>query len=402
MNESHVSALGGDVDDEWTVAPVKDTAEEPANGSANVGHLETEELSLGQQLLQGKWSNRFEDVENSSEDWLVAGLVLKGHMTMLSADPKCGKSTLLNQMYKPLTDVDGGEFLGINVIGNKKIMVISEDNKRIAKRRHDQWNFNLENFHEANNPWDAGSIGVNKWRGIWEDLLKGDLTKHKPYDLVVIDTMSTFAPLRNENDADSVRAVLLPLKKLCASGVAVVIVHHSTKRAGVGARGSGVWTSIPDIIAELKYVTKKMDGNSVKQEDSPQRKLSVKGKEAEHTGPMQLMFDTTTHTYHKYLTDTEKDKLAKASEVLTYIDEHPNCTRPDAAKALGMSESSLVSYCDELYKLNKVEIEGTGRRGNPYIYKAIPRSLNVKSSDAVEDASDALGGANYDEYDDFL
>ena len=81
------------------------------------------------------------------------------------------------------------------------------------------------------------------------------LVRREKFDVVILDTLASMSPIRNENDAAEMMAALMPLRALNVAGAAVLLIHHPRKGdAGEGqaARGSGALSGFVDVIMELR------------------------------------------------------------------------------------------------------------------------------------------------------
>ena len=81
-------------------------------------------------------------------------------------------------------------------------------------------------------------------------------------DLVVIDPLVSFLPVRSENNANAMLDALMPLQRLTAAGAAVLVLHHPSKgdpAAGQAARGSGALAGYVDVLVEMRRVGRPTD-----------------------------------------------------------------------------------------------------------------------------------------------
>ena len=72
--------------------------------------------------------------------------------------------------------------------------------------------------------------------------------------LVVIDPLAAFLP-GSENHAGSMMEALLPLQRLTARNLSVLVLHHPSKGdppIGQAARGSGALAGIADVLIEMR------------------------------------------------------------------------------------------------------------------------------------------------------
>jgi hypothetical protein len=179
---------------------------------------------------------------------LLAGCVARAGVTLFSALPKAGKTTVLAHLLKALEG--GGNFCGMEVAPATVLYVTEESEARWAERRDklglgDHVRFQCRPF--------LIRPDLAKWGELLAHLLAA--LSDKPTDLVVFDTLSNLWPVNNENDAAEVGAALMPLHHLTELGAAVLLVHHLRKSGGeegTGSRGSGALTAFVDTVLELR------------------------------------------------------------------------------------------------------------------------------------------------------
>jgi hypothetical protein len=190
------------------------------------------------------------ELQSSAEGtpWVWHGYLVRGHVTMLSAFWKCGKTTLLTHLLRALAA--GDKFCGHQVVPGSALYVTEESEQRWAERRDklglgDHCRFQIRPFK------------FKPRFGDWLEFLahlRGELTR-QPADLLVFDTLSKLWPVRNENDAAEVDEALMPLYQLTdACPCAIALGHHVRKsggQEGTASRGSGALGAFVDIISEL-------------------------------------------------------------------------------------------------------------------------------------------------------
>lgn len=196
-------------------------------------------------------------------DWLWDGYLAPGNVTLLTSQWKAGKTTLVSVLLARLA---GGGTLAGRAVRAGRAVVVSEEP--------------IANWEGRNGgrPF-GGHVGFlcrpfrdRPTADQWAALIDHLAAEHagRPLDLVVIDPLASFLPARTENDAGTVLAALLPLQRLTAAGVAVLILHHPRKAEsapGRAARGSGALTGYVDVLIE-------MDCFGPAHEDDRRRKLS--------------------------------------------------------------------------------------------------------------------------------
>jgi hypothetical protein len=213
--------------------------------------------------------------------WVWNGFLAAGHITVLSALWKCGKTTFLTYLLKALS---GGEaaFCGLELCPGK-VLVITQEAPATWKRRRDKYGLGKPikfQVGEGGQP----NPGMRQSRDDWDDLCfhLAARVKREGFALVVIDTLADFWPVQDENAAGQVTDALVPLKQVTAAGAAVLLVHHSRKGGGtegVSARGSGQLGAFVDISMELRR-----DGKEDKTQYEPRKLRSYsRFEETPHT-----------------------------------------------------------------------------------------------------------------------
>ncbi len=182
-------------------------------------------------------------------EWLWHGFLARDGITLLSALPKCGKTTLLAHLLAALPA--GGSFLGRPLAAGRAV-VVSEEPAGVWAARRDQLGLT-----DAVRLIPRGGFvrsTFDGWAGFVAHLT--ELLKSDPADLVVFDSLASVWPVRDENNATDVGRALSPLHRLCR-GRSVLLVHHIRKsdgREGTAARGSGALGAFVDLMLELRRV----------------------------------------------------------------------------------------------------------------------------------------------------
>lgn len=187
--------------------------------------------------------------ENYHREWVWEGYIAKGHITLLSALWKAGKSTFLRCLFLALKNEE--EFAG-QPTKKSNVLVISEEAAGDwASEREELADDDIKNIYVWVRP-----IRVKPNLKQWLEFINATAKKCDTLaiDCVIIDTVSTFWPIDNENDAAHMMQALIPLYTLTEKNIAVVLVHHFRKGGGDQAqasRGSGAFPGFVDNIIEF-------------------------------------------------------------------------------------------------------------------------------------------------------
>ena len=218
--------------------------------------------------------------------WIAKPLVYAGGVTLVSGPPKKGKSTLLANLVRGRET--GERFLDDQVWKGPTLLLTEEVGVSVV------WKYGSLDV-------DVLDIGMAAQAGAdWMDDLAAardwvtshlatdpDLPDHAP--LVIIDTLSVWANVEDENSAGQMTAAVGVTKVLAGLGAGVILVHHSRKGGGSGGeaiRGSGAIYATVDVAAEM----------SVCSEGSDDRWLDLSGRVI-FPERIRLAFDRDTQAY---------------------------------------------------------------------------------------------------------
>ncbi len=184
-----------------------------------------------------------------ADKWLLKGLIPAEMVTIFSALPKAGKTTMLSHLLHAV-ETDGW-FCGLEVRAASALCVTEESETIWAERRDklqlkDHCSFVLRPFRLK--------PGMPDWLEFLKRL-EGSL-QERPAGLLVFDTLAKLWPVQNENDASEVTAALMPLQEMSYRlKLTLLLVHHLRKSEGLegtATRGSGSITAAVDSILELR------------------------------------------------------------------------------------------------------------------------------------------------------
>jgi hypothetical protein len=180
-------------------------------------------------------------------EWLWQGYLARGSITLLTSQWKAGKTTLLSILLDRMKA--GGEIAG-QTVRPAKAVIVSEESKGMWVERGNRYDL------AGHVCWLCRPFPGPPSRADWLTLLDRLLALHADFglDLVALDPLAYVLPAASENDAASALAALLPLRRLTAAGLAVLLLHHPRKRAsaeGQFARGSGSMCGLADVLIEM-------------------------------------------------------------------------------------------------------------------------------------------------------
>ncbi|HKB04039.1 MAG TPA: AAA family ATPase [Gemmataceae bacterium] len=291
-------------------------------------------------------------------DFLWHGCIARGHVTLLSALMKAGKSTLLGHLLRALQA--GTPFLG-RVTKPARTLIVSEESPAQWRRRVDALDLD-----------DSAAVLCRPMLArpdfaTWSEFVAylGECAAKRQSDLVVIDTIAPVAPWKNENDAAEVQGTLTPLNGLTRNGLAVLLVHHLGKAdqpEGKAARGSTALAGGVDVLLEFRRY---------RADDRADRRRVLTGlgrfEEVPEEIVVQLSEDGSGYTAEGDRRAVEDNELVEAIRAALPNDS-PGWTRDEIKQ-----QAELRCKLARLLGLLNLGVEaslwartGTGKKGDPW------------------------------------
>lgn len=317
-------------------------------------------------------------------DWVMDGYIARGHITLLSAAPKIGKTTFTSHL---LRDLQRGTGLVQSALG-APVLVISEETATLWKRRREALG-----LCELNRIWIRPFL-TRSTPAQWEDLVAQVAldVRRTAAGLVVFDTLANLWWVRNENDSSEVGSAVMPLRAVSDAGAALLLIHHTRKSdgsEGTASRGSSALPGMVDIVAEMRrtHPQNLMD---------PRRTITSYSRfhETEIEGVFELGPDG-----HRFLGDksavareqrleTLRGILKASAEPLTteqVLERWPTALKP--------SESAIRDDLKDGAGRGEWNQTGKGRKGSPHRYSTptefvsskVPPLRGRNESDALDE-----------------
>lgn len=163
-------------------------------------------------------------------DWIIEGLIEKGHQFVIGAGPKTGKSLLALQMC--LAVARGEQFMCWNVPKERRVLYINfelsgrEQAERVVRMVGGEDNLqHYTNFYTYDTiDYQVGCIDIMNPDD--QKKIMDMINMIKP-ELIVFDTFVKVHH-QKEGDAQEIVPVMVALRNVC-NGIAHVIIHHTRK-----------------------------------------------------------------------------------------------------------------------------------------------------------------------------
>lgn len=158
-------------------------------------------------------------------EWLVDKLLVRGGLSLIAGDPKAGKSTIVRQLAKSVSQ--GAQWLERNCSRGKVYYLALEEQKEQIKDHLRKLGIKeSDNIHFH--------VGAAQSMSELEDLT--EILEDNEIDLLVVDTLIMLMPELDLNNYQEVYHRLRPYSKLARkTGTHIMLVHH-TNKGGQGTR----------------------------------------------------------------------------------------------------------------------------------------------------------------------
>jgi len=295
--------------------------------------------------------------------WLWHGYLAPGNITLLTSQWKSGKTTLIAVLLNKMKA--GGQLAGLSVAAGKAV-VLSEEGPT-------HWYLRSQKLAFGNHVcWFCRPFLGRPTPDQWLDLLDRIAQLHAEHglDLLVIDPLASFLPGRDESNAGGMLEALMPLQRLTALGMSVLVAHHPRKKEsadGHAARGSGALSGYVDIIVEMHWYSRASEGD---------RRRRLQTYSRYEATPRQLVIelnaDGTDYSTHGGF---HEDEFTQGWHVLRQVleDAHGKLTRREILgdwpeDHVKPGEITLWKWLERAVAQALVLRSGTGRKSSPYRY----------------------------------
>jgi hypothetical protein len=295
--------------------------------------------------------------------WVVERFSAIGAVTDLTAYIKVGKSTLSAQLIASV--LHGEPFLGEYAAHKSPVVLFTEEPAVSLLMAL------TDAGVEPDDPLHLVLWSENSGR-TWAQAAAAAATLCREVEakLLVVDTLSTWAAVEDENAASEARAATAWLLTIAAQGVAVQVLRHARKSGGEihnAGRGSGAYGGAADILLNLDY---ERDEKNNYEEDTTRRLLRLKSRlEREQLPPLKLDYrHGLYHLLEKPITAKARvDSLADhVVQVLGTVGDP--VTLPELMKLRPARKTNMLGALAQLMAEGFVIRDGEGITGKPFRY----------------------------------
>jgi predicted ATP-dependent serine protease len=217
------------------------------------------DLHLPDPMPCDKWAERFGTGEGVK--WLWDGFLPEVALSILHGEEKKGKTTLLLHLLAAISRGDD-TFLSHGLRGGK-VLVVSQENADIwwERIRDHKLNPDLIHFQHGTDDdprpfWDH--VRLDAWQWFASEL--ASKVQAGGYQLLVLDVISDWWPVDNENDSVQVSRAVAPFARVAERAKCCVLAVAHSSKYGKGTRGSNSFPGKADTIIEMtgdeRYTTR--------------------------------------------------------------------------------------------------------------------------------------------------
>jgi hypothetical protein len=311
----------------------------------------------------------FLDKPDGELDWLVDGWMAVGGTSTVVAKPKVGKSTFARNLS--LSVARGSDFLGRRTEQGPVIYLALEETERRVR----------EQFRRIG---ATGEEPIYIYVGPTPAQLFDDILPHMKSiqpKLLVLDPLFRAVRVKDSSAYAEVTNALDPILRLAAStGCHVLVPHHAGKQARETVDSALGSTAIAGTFDSI-FVLRKNDGV---------RTIEVELREGDPIPKTVLSMDAETERISLAGSVEELTSTKIRGEILELVGDSW-LERVEIEEAVEGSTRAIRSALKELVTENKVTREGSGKRGNPYVYSEYLFSCSTPYVGTREQETSELG-----------
>lgn len=293
--------------------------------------------------------------------WLWEGYLAVGAITELVGMWKSGKTTLLCHLVKAMET--GGMFCGMP-LSRCKVLVITEEHSSLWAERRDDLGIG-DNVWFTFRPF-LGKPDLKTWRLYIAYV--ANLVKMHQFDLVVLDPLTSQAPIENENDSAEMTTVIVEFRRIIEVGASMLVAHHpgkSTTGQGKSSRGSGALPGFVDILLEF--------GRFAPDRAEDTRRVLV-GMSRYKDTPPEVVIELADEGYIATGTKADSTAADRGEIILGLLSDMPvsrdaiRQSWPEECAVPRPGDTILKKTLQTLEREGRLVVTGSGKRGEPYLY----------------------------------
>ena len=245
-----------------------------------------------------------------------------------------------------------------------RVLIITEEHSSLWAERRDDLGI-TDNVHFMFRPF-LGRPDLRTWRRFMQFV--ADAVVSGNYDVVILDPLTTQAPIEDENDAAEMTRVIVEFRRIVEAGAALMVAHHPSKAPmgqGRSSRGSGALPGFVDIILEF---------GRYQPEHAEDTRRVLLGLSRFKETPTEVVLDLTEDGYQAVGT-VARNGTNNRRDIITGLMTDVAITRetirdrwPADCGVPKPSISQLKIELAALASIGRIQVTGDGKRGSPLTY----------------------------------
>jgi hypothetical protein len=282
--------------------------------------------------------------------YVLDGYIPKGVLALLIAYMKTGKSTLVYRVVVCIAQ--GINFLERKTERGAVLILAVEEHPRDIERR-------LRRFGMTED--DPVYIHIGPVQEQVEALKSiRDFIIEKKIVLVVVDSLSRFWKVQDENNNMEVIREVSPLLEMAReTNAAVLLVHHERKSGGEDGRSIRGGSALFGLVDQAIFLERRPG------EVSNKRVLKTLGRYDD--SPPELIIELVGDDYNVLGTPEEFGEVQAVEKVKTVLTVEPMDVKT-IAKEADTTEKLARKALESLKERGEAERTGGGKKGDPYLY----------------------------------
>jgi hypothetical protein len=289
-------------------------------------------------------------------EWVWDGFVARGWLTIISAPPKAGKTTLVFGLLAAVAKRQPA-FLD-RPVSSSGALVLSEERQGSLAEKDKRWQLSGGDIHFLL----QASTGGTPWPEIVRQAVAYCVAEE--LDVLVVDTFAAWSGLAgdDENSSGATLERIAPLQEAAAAGLAVIVVSHDRKsggKHGQGIRGSNALAGAVDILVQVDRPGDELARQGVR---------VLYGTSRTEKTPEEIAIELTDDRYEaRGDTETVRTEL-ETTKIVNEILGAGQATTKDLADALDIPQSTVRRRCQELFSSERIGRTGSGKRNDPHVW----------------------------------
>ena len=326
------------------------------------------------------WRNSSEQVTVEKSPTIIDRLIYQASSTGLVAKPKMGKTTLMLDAVEAI--IFGTPFLKEEVMAgsvlyvseqplgsfvaelfNSGLLVSAPTQLQLASNEKPMRRERKGEFH---------FVTIEDWYKLtWSQIVEATVEHAVRIGacLVVFDTLSRIARVKDENSASEMQAAVDELTPLIQKRISTLVIQHERKSGGTiedAGRGTNALTGAVDVILRLN----RPEGNH----PGSYRQLEFIGRFPGPSEPRVLERKTADSTSrYELLGNVAAVKGMTASQKILdlFQEEDDTFTEADMVNETEQKRSTVKRAINKLVDAGLLSVSGDGKHGNPLRYSQV-------------------------------